>query len=142
LLKIKNGINAIKPLRSNKGQATLEYALVLPFLIIIFLISLQLGYTIYLKNIIEQSARESCRAISTTNSNQEGIEAIDRLCPDAISKKIAIHIQPENSLQRKVGDELFVRLNLKDIFLFKLIKKTTGFEPEIRAESTMRMECN
>lgn len=142
MTKVKDNKKIINTEKKNKGQVTLEFALVLPFFILIVLICFQLGYTIYLKNIIEQSARESCRVISTTNSNQQGIEAIDRLCPRTLSEKILIEIHPEDSSNRKVGDILSVAISIKDTFLFKLVKDITGLEPEIKSESHMRMESN
>lgn len=124
------------------GQSTLEFALVFPFLIMLVLICLQLGYVVYLNNMLEQSARECCRVISTTNSNAAGQRIIYDICPSKLEGRLHIDIIPADPGKRKVGDMLEVNVYLEDIFLFNLMKKTTGLRPSLRSISIMRMECN
>ncbi len=58
------------------GQATLEFVLLIPLIIMVILVVSQSGQMVYRKNILQQAAREGVRVISTTNSNDMAIQAV------------------------------------------------------------------
>lgn len=130
-----------KTQRGSRGQSTLEFVLLMPFIAFLVLICFQLGYIIYLNNLMEQSAREGCRAVSTTGSDEHCAEVIFDLCPEALKDSIDIKIYPD-STHRRVGDIVKVDVMIKDIILFNLLRQISNLDPELHASSFMRMECN
>ena len=63
----------------------------------------QLGYLVYLQNILEQAAREGARVLSTTNSDSRANDQIERICPNLDEDKLNIEISPPESIRREVG---------------------------------------
>ena len=96
---------------NNKGQSTVEFILLIPFLIITCIAVFQLGYVIYLQNNIKQLSREAARVVSTTNSNSLCTKIIrdnNNLYEDL---NFQISISPEPEAQRKVGN--IVKIGIK-----------------------------
>ncbi|MCE5329143.1 pilus assembly protein [bacterium] len=126
---------------NKNGQATVEFILLIPFFITIFLIVSQLGYIVYLQNNIKQLSREAARIISTTNSNDLGINLINQSKMAGEELSLNININPYQDTQRKVGDMLKVGISLNYSGFGDLIKKLFGKTLLIYSESCMRMEC-
>ena len=137
--KIKTGIR--KLIINKNGQATVEFILLIPFFIIIFLAVSQLGYVVYLQNNIKQLSREAARIISTTNSNNSGIQLINQNQISGNKLDCSIAINPDQKAQRKVGDMVKVGISLNYDGFGGLIKKLFGKTLQIYSESSMRMEC-
>jgi uncharacterized protein (UPF0333 family) len=131
---------------SKNGQASIEFILILPFMLIIFIIFFQLGYCVYLKNTIEQSAREAARIIATTNSNDKAARLIRSNLDGKNLVLKNLFFLPEDENQRDVGGYIKVKIKaeykgLADILTNFFLKNFTGEEGLIEAESIMRMEC-
>ncbi len=144
--KIMSGINENKKnceisTGKSKGQASIEFVLVIPFLILIILAVSHLGLLIYQKNVLEQAAREGVRVITTTNSNQEALKCIRRVCSGLDQDKLDIKITPENGASRRVGDVVEVIVGYRSGGIAHLLEVFTGRENLIKAKSNMRMEC-
>lgn len=125
------------------GQATLEFVLVIPVIILVILVVSQSGHMIYRKNILMQAAREGVRVISVTNSNQLAVQAVIRACGSEESGVPDITIYPGDEAKRKLGD--IVTISLVDSSshggLWNIVSRIMGRKIFIKAESSMRMEC-
>lgn len=125
------------------GQATLEFVLVIPVIILVILVVSQSGHMIYRKNILMQAAREGVRVISVTNSNQLAVQAVIRACGSEESGVPDITIYPGDEAKRKLGD--IVTISLVDSSshggLWSIVSRIMGRKIFIKAESSMRMEC-
>jgi hypothetical protein len=128
-------------LRSKGGQASLEFALIIPFIILIVLIVSHIGLLIYQKNILEQASREGARVIATTNSSREACGYIRKFCSGLDQDRLNISIDPNNRNLREVGDIVTVILSYKYGGLTDIISKITGRDFFIKVKSSMRMEC-
>lgn len=128
-------------LREKRGQASVEFALIIPFIILIVLIVSHIGLLIYQKNILEQASREGARVIATTNSNQKAHSYIRRFCSGLDQDRLNISIDPSNRNLREVGDIVTVILSYKYGGLTGIISKITGKDFFIKVKSSMRMEC-
>ena len=124
-----------------EGQASLEFTLVIPFLILIVLAVSHFGLLVYQKNILEQAAREGARVIATTNSNQEAYKCIRKVCLSLDRDKLDIKITPESRASRKVGDVIEVTLSYKGMGISRLLEIFSGRDISIKVKSNMRMEC-
>jgi len=108
--------------KDQKGQSTLEFVMIIPFVIIIILAASQIGFTVYKKNIIQQASREAARIISTTNDNDLAIATTERLC----GKDSEIIIEPASASNRGVGDMVTVYISQSPGGLMKLMEEILG----------------
>lgn len=120
------------------GQATLEFVMVMPFVIIVILAASQAGLIVYNKMILQQASRECARIISTTNSNSMAREVVNR----NTGENIIVSIEPEDPALRDLGDMVTVRILKHSGGIFKIISDITGKEFMLKAEANMRMECD
>jgi hypothetical protein len=130
-------------LRADEGQATLEFVLLIPVIIIAILVVSQSGQMVYRKNILQQAAREGVRVVSTTNSNMMAIQAVIKVCGSKEGAVPDIIIQPGNEGERRLGD--IVTISLIDTSshgaLWSIISAAAGKKIFLKGESSMRMEC-
>ena len=103
----------IKPFQGNDdrwcskpdcGQASVEFVLILPILVIIVLAMSQLGYCTYLKNVLEHAASEAARVVSTTNSENLAYGQIYDICSGLDTDNLDISISPSSGAERITGD--------------------------------------
>ena len=125
----------------NRGQASIEFVLVIPVLIIVVIIVSQLGFLVYLQNVLEQAAREGTRVLATTNSNSLACEQILNICSKLDREKLAIEINPYSQGSRNVGD--IVIINLKYLYggFANFMSLIMGREILLKCSCSMRMEC-
>lgn len=83
--------SSLKLERSNRGQAMIEFAMVLPLLILIIMGVFDLGRAIYGYNVISNSAREGAR-YGIVHAHQTGPNDLDTtgIRSTAISKAIGV----------------------------------------------------
>ena len=120
-----------------KGQATLEFAMIIPFVIIIILAASQVGFTVYTKMVMQQTVREAARILSVTNNSNLASGVIH----GAIGDDITISIDPAESHQRKIGDMISITISKSPCGFIKILDNLIESDLTIRAKSSMRMEC-
>jgi len=123
------------------GQASLEFILTIPLLILVILAVSHFGLVIFQKNILEQAAREGVRVIATTNSNQEAYACIKEVCSNLDHNRLEIIVSPESGTSRKVGDMIEVIVIYKNAGITGLGGIFSGKDSFINAKSNMRIEC-
>ena len=131
----------IHSMNRSGGQASIEFAFVLPVLIIIILIVSQLGYLVYLQNVLEHAAREGARVLVTTNSDNSAYECIYRICSIMESEKLDIEVVPASQNQRKLGDVISVRLKYSYSGFAGIARMFPGDCILVSSSCSMRMEC-
>ena len=127
----------------DEGQATLEFVLLIPVIIIAILVVSQSGQMVYRKNILQQAAREGVRVVSTTNSNKMAIQAVIKVCGSKEGAVPDIIIQPDNEGERRLGDIVTVSLTDDSSYggFWSIISDAVGKKIFLKGESSMRMEC-
>jgi uncharacterized protein (UPF0333 family) len=126
---------------NNKGQSTVEFILLIPFLVITCIAVFQLGYVIYLQNNIKQLSREAARVVSTTNSNSLCTKIINDNNNLFEDLNFQISISPEPESKRKVGNIVKIGIKINYEGFKGLITNIFGKPITIYSESIMRMEC-
>lgn len=128
---------------ADEGQATLEFVLLIPVIIIVILVVSQSGQMVYRKNILQQAAREGVRVVSTTNSNKMAIQAVIKVCGSKEGAVPDIIIQPNNEGERRLGDIVTVSLTDNSSYggFWSIIYDAVGKKILLKGESSMRMEC-
>jgi Flp pilus assembly protein TadG len=134
LKKLKNSYDI-------NGQASLEFILVIPILILVVMIVSQLGYLVYYQNVLEQSAREGARIVSTTNSDSQTYQRIMKMCSNLDNSRLKVDINSSGGSSRSVGDIVTVSLTYNYSGIFKLINLVMGNDVFIKSSSSARMEC-
>jgi hypothetical protein len=127
--------------RSDCGQASVEFVLILPLLVIIVLAMSQLGYCTYLKNVLEHAASEAARVVSTTNSENLAYGQVYDICSGLDTSNLDIRISPSSGAERITGDFFTVRLSYKNAGIFNYISKALKKDILIESVCVMRMEC-
>ena len=128
---------------AKEGQATLEFVLLIPLIIMVILVVSQSGQMVYRKNILQQAAREGVRVVSTTNSNKMAIQAVIKVCGSKNNIIPDIKIEPGNETERKLGDIVTISLidTSEHSAMWSIISATIGKKILLKADSSMRMEC-
>ena len=124
-----------------KGQASLEFVLVIPVLVLVIMIVSQLGYLVYYQNVLEQSAREGARIVSTTNSDNLAYQRVMKMCSNLDNSRLKVDINSSGGNLRSVGDIVTVNLTYNYSGIFKLINLVMGNDVFIKSSSSARMEC-
>jgi Flp pilus assembly protein TadG len=137
LIKLKK----LKNIYSINGQASLEFALVIPILVLVIMIVSQLGYLVYYQNVLEQSAREGARIVSTTNSDSLAYQRVMKMCSNLDNSRLKVDINSSGESSRSVGDIVTVSLTYNYSGIFKLINLVMGNDVFIKSSSSARMEC-
>jgi TadE-like protein len=125
----------------NHGQASVEFVLVLPVLVIIVLAVSQIGYCTYLKNVLEHAAGEAARVVATTNSENLAYKQVYDICSGLNTDNLEITISPSSGAERISGDFFTVRLSYKNAGIFNFISKALKKDLLIESVCVMRMEC-
>jgi hypothetical protein len=147
ILKLKKYLNRVKENDYGScsgpdcGQASVEFVLLLPVLVIIVLAISQLGYCTYLKNVLEHAASEAARVVATTNSEYLAYEQVSDICSGLDSSNLDIRISPSSGTERITGDFFTVRLSYKNAGIFNFISKALRKDLLIESVCVMRMEC-
>jgi len=134
----------LKKLKNNyyiDGQASLEFVLVIPVLVLVIMIVSQLGYLVYYQNVLEQSAREGARIVSTTNSDSLAYQRVMKMCSNLDNSRLKVDINSSGGSPRSVGDIVTVNLTYNYSGIFKLINLVMGNDVFIKSSSSARMEC-
>ncbi|MBM3699914.1 MAG: pilus assembly protein [Actinobacteria bacterium] len=124
------------------GQASMEFALVVPFLFFIILVVIQAGYLVYLQNLVEHATHESARIVATTGSDSEARNCVFQILNNKSGGRIETNITPESGSRRRTGSIVRVEVNYYYDGVAKVIKLLTGKSMLINSISIMRMECS
>ena len=123
------------------GQASIEFALILPLLIVTILTISQFGYYIYCKNVLNHAAREAARVLTTTNSENLVYLCAKRNCCNLNLENLNIAIMPTAGNDRSVGEFAAVTLTYEFGGIGNYLKKFIGYKIYIQSTCNMRMEC-
>ncbi len=133
----------IKRLRCQKGVAAVEFAIILPVLMLIIFGIIEFGLLLYDKQVITNASREGARAgtvVGVSRVDDAGILAVmnryiaNHLVTFSTTPSLAITIDPVDRTDMDFGDELTVTVTYDYDFLVLPGSQT------LVAETVMRME--
>ncbi len=134
---MKSADSYLQHLLSSRGQSTVEFALVFPFLLIIFLLFIQAVMVLRAQIIVTGAAREAARKGVETPSDVlikgAAYKASNGLDPDRMSIEV---ICP----RRQRGEPITVRINYRVPLYIPGLQRLFPSEVNVRGESTMRVE--
>ncbi len=133
----------IKRLRCQKGVAAVEFAIILPVLLLIIFGIIEFGLLLYDKQVINNASREGARAgtvVGVSRVDDAGILAVmnryiaNHLVTFGTTPSLAITIDPVDRTDMDFGDELTVTVTYDYGFLVLPGSQT------LVAQTVMRME--
>jgi len=124
-----------------KGQATLEFALVLPMVIIFILVVSQFGHMVFVQNVIEQASREAARIAATTNDVGKAKAAALNICSALNREDVSVEVIPKSLSSLSIGDFVTVKITYRYGGIANVIEALVEGEAMLKSKSMMRMEC-
>ena len=127
----------MKILKNQKGQALVEFALILPILLLLVMGILQFGMMLNSYLTIENASREGARVGIIGSTNAEIINAIIATSPSLDPNKLTVTITPTN---RVAGDTLTVAINYNYELIVPIISSLLNNEVTLNSQTSMRVE--
>lgn len=133
------GVNTVDYLKNNKGQSMVEFAIVLPILLIILLGIMEFGILFSNQLILESASREGTRFAVLGATDGEVVAYIADLTSNLDASRLTISISP-SQVGRAKGNPLTVTLTYQYQFLYALFGDQLGTVIQLTADATMRIE--
>lgn len=129
----------MKVLKNEKGQAMVEFALILPILLLLVMGIAEFGmmFNAYLS--VQNATREGARIGIVGATDEEMEERILATSPSLREERMAITIEPENN-SRTSGETLRVLVNYDYQMVVPFISNLLGGNVNLSGESSMRIE--
>lgn len=118
--------------RSSRGQATVEAAILLPFIALILLAIVQIGLVVRSRILVTHAAREGARAAAVGGSDDE-VRAAVAIAGNLPIQRLEVEV-------RRVGDTASVTVTYRDPTDVPLVGALVG-DAEMVAVARMRIEA-
>lgn len=129
----------MKILKNNEGQSLVEFALILPILLLIIMGIIEFGIMINSYLTVRSASREAARAAVVGSTNQEVMSLVSSICPNLDSNNFILIITPSEG-SRSSGDALTVDLKYNYYLTVPIISSIFNNSVELEAQTTMRVE--
>jgi Flp pilus assembly protein TadG len=126
-------------LKNQKGQALVEFAVILPLLLLLIMGIIEFGLMLNSYLTVRNVSREGARAGIVGSTNAEIENTIISTSPNLEESKLTINITPAEG-SRKSGDTLTVQLTYKYELIVPIISSLLGNEIDLKAQTSMRIE--
>jgi hypothetical protein len=120
--------------RGGGGQATVEAALVLPFVMLLLLAVIQVGLLVRAQVLVTHAAREAARAAAVDPDQQAAVDAADN-ATTLDRSRLSVVIEGRNG----PGSHVTARVTYRTPTDVPLVGALLG-DIELTAEATMRVE--
>jgi len=129
----------VKIIKNNKGQALVEFAIILPIILLLIMGIVQFGMMINSYLAIQYAAREGARAgiVGSTDSEIKNLITADS--PSLDSSKLTVTITPALS-NRKSGDTLTVKISYSYNLTIPVISSIFKNSIILSSQTSMRIE--
>lgn len=129
----------LKSLENQKGQALVEFAIILPILLMLVMGILQFGMMLNSYLTIENAAREGARAGIIGSSDVEIQNLIIDTSPSLDPKNLTVSITPTET-NRKSGDTLIVKVTYNYNLIVPIISSLFNDVVVLNGQTSMRVE--
>jgi len=126
-------------LKNKKGQAMVEFVLILPVFLLLLLGMVDLSRVISANFVIDNAARSAARVGVVSNSDSDIIAAIENGTESLNEAVITYTITPTEGT-RGPGDELAVEINYTVDILTPIVSNVLGDSIPISGKTIMRVE--
>ena len=129
----------MKSLRNEKGQSLVEFAILLPFLLLLLMGILEFGIMLNSYLTIHNSAREGARLGIVAGSNIEINQLINNISPNLDPKNLIVNITPSEG-SRKSGGTITVEVIYNYQVTVPIISNIIHNVVVLKAQTSMRIE--
>ena len=129
----------MKSLKNEKGQSLIEFAIILPLLLLILMGILEFGIMLNSYLSINNSAREGARLGIVNGSNLEIEQLITNISPNLNTENLTVNITPLDA-NRKSGDTLSVEVIYNYQVTIPIISNILNDVVVLKAQTSMRIE--
>ena len=121
------------------GQALVEFAIILPVLILIIAGIIEFGMMLNSYLTIQNASREGARYGIMGANDTEIIQVVRNSSPNLDGSKLSIEITPGDA-SRKSGDTINVKVIYDYDLIVPIISNLLGNTVELKSETSMRVE--
>lgn len=121
------------------GQALVEFALILPVLLLLLFGIVEFGRVYNAGLTVNQAARVGARTAGLGAGDMEITAAVQQAAPVLDPAKLAVSVEPEASLRSR-GQEVTVKVSYPVTVVVPFISAITGETVEVSGVCVMRME--
>ena len=119
------------------GSATLEFAMVLPMLLLVVVAMVQVGLIVRDQLILVEAARAGARAAAVTDSDDQVRSAVDRAAAGLAASRLEMTVHRDAGGQ---GTPVRVELHYDEVVSIPMVRWLFPEAIELRSEATMRRE--
>lgn len=130
---------SLESLRNEKGQSLVEFAILLPFLLLLLMGILEFGIMLNSYLTINNSAREGARLGIVAGSNLEINELITTISPNVDTGNLIVNITPSDG-NRISGGTLTVEVIYNYQVTIPIISNILNDVVVLKAKTSMRIE--
>ncbi len=134
--------NSFVNMKNKKGQSTLEFTMLIPFVLIVIFAVSQFVYMAYIQNKLTQAAREGIRIVSLTNSDSKMQEQLEKVLGGFDESRLNIEINPSCRSERQIGESVELSISYTYSGFLGLIDAFSKDGFKIMSKALMIMECN
>ena len=129
----------MKIIKKQKGQALVEFAIILPILLLFVMGIAQFGMMLNAYLTIQNSAREGARLGIVGGSNVEISNLIISISPSLTPENLTVNVTPDE-VNRSSGETLTLTVIYNYHLTVPIISTMLGNVVELKAQTTMRIE--
>jgi hypothetical protein len=130
---------SIKSLRNEKGQSLVEFAILLPILLLLLMGILEFGIILNSYLTINNASREGARLGIVSGSNIEINELITNISPNLDTANLIVNITPLEGI-RTSGETITVEIIYNYQVIIPIISNILNNVVVLKAQTSMRME--
>lgn len=125
--------------KKEKGQSMVEFALVIPVLLLIVIGIIEFGFMFSNYLTLTNASREATRYISLGGDDVGAILRANNVAVNTDPNRMIINISPTSS-NRSRGDSVTVEINYAHDFLTPFMDALLGSNFNLKVKATMRVE--
>jgi Flp pilus assembly protein TadG len=129
----------MKSLRNEKGQSLVEFAILLPILLLLLMGILEFGIILNSYLTINNASREGARLGIVSGSNIEINELITNISPNLDTANLIVNITPLEGI-RTSGETITVEIIYNYQVIIPIISNILNNVVVLKAQTSMRME--
>ncbi len=129
----------MKSLKNQKGQALVEFAIILPIILMLVMGILQFGMMLNAYLTIENASREGARAGAIGSTDAQIQQLIISTSPSLEPHDVTVSITPSET-DRSSGDTLTVNIAYNYRLIVPIISNLFNNQVELNTQTSMRVE--
>lgn len=129
----------MKVLKNEKGQSLVEFALILPLILLILMGILEFGVMLNSYLAINHASKEGARLGALGGTDAQVLQEILDISPALDTSKITVHINPAQGFRTR-GTALTVTVDYNYQVMLPVVSSIINSGVQLEAQTSMRVE--